>query len=66
MIFIYRISFCLFYLWSLTVHAEVHIKITTGVDSARPIGIVPFKLSGLDIVPENISDIITNDLYNSG
>lgn len=37
-----------------------------GVDSARPIGVVPFKWMGPGTAPENIGGIIAADLRNSG
>lgn len=43
---------------------EVRIVIDEGVDSARPIAIVPFKVTGS--VPEDIAEIISADLRNSG
>lgn len=43
---------------------EVRIVIDEGVDSARPIAVVPFKVSGS--VPEDIAEIIAADLRNSG
>ncbi|MDO4430522.1 MAG: Tol-Pal system beta propeller repeat protein TolB [Lonepinella koalarum] len=43
---------------------EVRIVIDQGVDSARPIAVVPFKSNGS--VPENIAEIVSADLRNSG
>lgn len=43
---------------------EVRIIIDQGVDSARPIAVVPFKSNGS--VPENIAEIVAADLRNSG
>lgn len=43
---------------------EVRIVIDQGVDSARPIAVVPFKSNGS--VPENIAEIVAADLRNSG
>ncbi|WP_045973364.1 Tol-Pal system beta propeller repeat protein TolB [Xenorhabdus doucetiae] len=53
-------------LWATVAQAEVRIEITQGVDSARPIGVVPFKWTGAGDAPENIGSIIAADLRNSG
>lgn len=58
----FRIMVGFFVLWASMLHAEVRIVITQGVDSARPIAVVPFKGNA----PENISDIVAADLRNSG
>lgn len=62
----FKIILCLLISWASMLHGEVCIEITQGVDTARPIGIVPFKLSGFDIDHEDISSIIATDLRNSG
>lgn len=49
-----------------TAQAEVRIVIDEGVDSARPIAIVPFKWNGPGSAPADIADIIASDLRNSG
>lgn len=41
-----RVAFGFLMLWAAVLHAEVRIEITQGVDSARPIGVVPFKWAG--------------------
>ncbi|CDH33558.1 Tol-Pal system beta propeller repeat protein TolB [Xenorhabdus bovienii] len=53
-------------MWAALAHAEVRIEITQGVDSARPIGVVPFKWTGAGNAPEEIGSIIAADLRNSG
>ncbi|MCO6523621.1 MAG: Tol-Pal system protein TolB, partial [Candidatus Schmidhempelia sp.] len=47
-------------------HTEVQIVITDGIDSAKPIAVVPFKWNGTGKVPQKIEDIIASDLRNSG
>lgn len=49
--------------WFSAVQAEVRIEITQGVDSARPVGVVPFQGSNNQT---DIASIIASDLHNSG
>jgi len=53
-------------LWAAVLHAEVRIEITQGVNTARPIGVVPFKWAGSGAAPEDIGGIVAADLRNSG
>ncbi|MFT5541389.1 MAG: TolB protein [Glaciecola sp.] len=46
--------------------ATTEIIITGGTDSARPIGIVPFKYLGNVNLPENLSEVVASDLQRSG
>lgn len=46
--------------------ATTEIIITGGVDSARPIGVVPFKYAGSATLPENLSEVVASDLQRSG
>lgn len=62
----FRLVMGLFILWASVLHAEVRIVITQGVDSARPIGVVPFKWMGPGAAPEDIGGIVGADLRNSG
>ncbi|KAA8999892.1 Tol-Pal system protein TolB [Affinibrenneria salicis] len=62
----FRVALGLFMLWATMLHAEVRIEITQGVDSARPIGVVPFKWVGSGAAPEDIGGIVGADLRNSG
>ncbi|OMQ25606.1 MULTISPECIES: Tol-Pal system beta propeller repeat protein TolB [Serratia] len=62
----FRVMLGLLVLWASVLHAEVRIEITQGVDSARPIGVVPFKWAGPGTPPEDIGQIVGADLRNSG
>lgn len=46
-------------------HAVLTIEITGGSENAMPIAIVPFGESGVP-APENVSEVIKNDLASSG
>ena len=52
-----RVAFGFLMLWAAVLHAEVRIEITQGVDSARPIGVVPFQWAGPGAAPEDIGEI---------
>ncbi|MEM0911989.1 MAG: Tol-Pal system beta propeller repeat protein TolB [Pseudomonadota bacterium] len=51
---------------STKTHAELEIVITEGVNNARPIAVVPFKWTGSSVLPEDITQVITNNLLRSG
>lgn len=45
---------------------EKNIRVTSGADRAIPIAVVPFGWQGSSVLPEDVADIIGNDLRNSG
>ncbi len=49
-----------------TVQAADPLVISTGTDRATPIAVVPFGWQGGNVLPEDISTIVGNDLRNSG
>ncbi|WP_299073831.1 Tol-Pal system beta propeller repeat protein TolB [uncultured Paraglaciecola sp.] len=57
-IFIFSVSFHSF--------ATLEIVISEGVDTSRPIGVVPFKWVGEGVMPEKITTVIAADLRRSG
>ena len=61
------ISYCLFLIvFSIpySAYAILSMELTRGVSGAIPIAIVPF--ASAELAPQNISNIIANDLQNSG
>ncbi len=61
-----RVVFGLLLLWVTVAQAEVRIEITEGVNSAQPIAVVPFKWTGSGAVPQEVGQIVSADLRNSG
>ncbi|AQM67481.1 translocation protein TolB [Vibrio campbellii] len=47
-------------------HAALELVITDGIDSARPIAVVPFKWEGSEPLPTDIAAVIASDLQRSG
>ncbi|MBT0123568.1 Tol-Pal system beta propeller repeat protein TolB [Vibrio campbellii] len=47
-------------------HAALELVITDGIDSARPVAVVPFKWEGSEPLPTDISAVIASDLQRSG
>lgn len=62
-IFIYSVMLVLASFKSM---AALEIVITEGVDTSRPIGVVPFKWIGEGTMPEKLTNVIAADLKRSG
>lgn len=62
----FRFAVGIFILWASTLQADIRIVIDQGVDSARPIAVIPFQWTGSGTPPQNVGDIVAADLRNSG
>ena len=51
---------------SAVAQASLEIVITEGIDSARPIAILPFTFKGANLPKERIDEVIAADLMRSG
>ncbi|MCV2885544.1 Tol-Pal system beta propeller repeat protein TolB [Aestuariibacter sp. AA17] len=51
---------------SIQAKATLEIVITEGIDTARPIGVVPFRWKGEGVMPERLTNIVSADLRRSG
>lgn len=61
-----QLVFLFLLLMGFFAHAEIKIVITEGQSNAKPIAILPFVWTGNGFPPQEISDIISSDLRNSG
>src|SRR3546814_3204081 len=50
----------------IAVAEEKNILVTSGSDRATPIAVVPFGWQGGSVLPDDMAEIIGNDLRNSG
>ncbi len=57
-----------FFILSVSLHtfAALEIVITEGIDTSRPIGVVPFQWVGEGVMPERLTSVIAADLRRSG
>ena len=56
----------LFFIMMNTARAQLVIEITSGADQLLPIAVVPFGYEGVDALPEDIAQIVQDDLARSG
>lgn len=56
----------LLFTFSSVSYSTTEIIITEGMDSARPVAIVPFKWKGDGAMPGSLADVISADLMRSG
>ena len=48
------------------VNAQLNIVITQGVDNPVPVAVVPFEWDGFGVLDENVDEVISNNLRNTG
>lgn len=53
-------------LFTSIARAQLVIEVTSGADKLLPIAIVPFGYDGTDPLPEDVAQIVQNDLVRSG
>lgn len=61
-----RIGFLLLLSVATVANANLVIEITQGRDDAMPVAVVPFALEGTSKMPEDVAQIISDDLQRSG
>jgi len=57
---------CFLMAFSVQARSELVITITEGADRGIPMAVVPFSVSGTDQVPENVHEIIRDNMTMSG
>ncbi|MCV6609807.1 MAG: Tol-Pal system beta propeller repeat protein TolB [Amphritea sp.] len=53
-------------LWTVIARAELTIEITQGVDEPTPVAVVPFAWDGAQALPEDVAQVVADDLHRSG
>ncbi|WP_315853551.1 Tol-Pal system beta propeller repeat protein TolB [Marinobacterium arenosum] len=56
----------LWFIAAAPAQAELTIEITQGVDEPTPVAVVPFAWSGSQALPEDVAQIVHNDLARTG
>ncbi len=52
--------------WAVIARAELTIEITQGVDEPTPVAVVPFAWDGTQALPEDVAQVVADDLHRSG
>lgn len=60
------LCFMFLFFFSVLTRAELTVEITQGVDQPTPVAVVPFALSGVQALPEDVAQVVSDDLYRSG
>ena len=66
MVMKFIVKFIFLSVLAMQARAELVIEITQGKQSAIPLAVVPFEWKGLKALPENVAQIVANDLGRSG
>ncbi|WP_299196597.1 Tol-Pal system beta propeller repeat protein TolB [uncultured Amphritea sp.] len=60
------LCFIFLFFFSVLARAELTVEITQGVDQPTPVAVVPFALNGVQALPEDVAQVVSDDLYRSG
>ena len=63
---LYRLLLLCGGLFSAYANAQLNIVITQGVDNPVPIAVVPFEWEGFGVLSEDMDEVISNNLRNTG
>ncbi len=64
--YFYRFLLQCFLFFPAYVNAQLNIVITQGVDNPVPVAVVPFEWEGFGVLSENIDEVISSNLRNTG
>ncbi len=64
--FVFKVCFSACLLISIKTNAEIDILITSGVDNARPVAVIPFTFKGIGQPNQDVAAVVGADLRRSG